>query len=57
MTNAEAVKKVEDAITNKDQFIYKIDGVTPGKILDDDETNVPAGSYMIVEARVAVPVG
>ena len=56
MTNAEAVKKVEDAIKESGQFVYKIDGVTPGTIPAEDETKVPDGEYMIVEARVAVPV-
>lgn len=56
MTNSDAVKKVEDAIKKSGQFVYKIDGVTPGTIQAEDETKVPAGSYMIVEIRVAVPV-
>ncbi|MCK4828260.1 hypothetical protein KA005_71690 [bacterium] len=56
MTNAEAVKKVEDAIKESGQFVYKIDGVTPGTIPAEDETKVPDGEYMIVEERVAVPV-
>ncbi len=56
MTNAEAVKTVEDAIKKNGQFIYKFDGITPGTISNNDDIEIPIGRYMIVEVRVAVPV-
>lgn len=56
MTNADAVKNVEDAIKKSGQFIYKIDGITPCSFSEEEGTIIPPGKHMIVETRVAVPV-
>jgi len=56
MTNADAVKEVEDVVNDNGMSVYQVNRITPTSLKKDDIPHIASGEYMVVDVSIAVPL-